>query len=146
MAIFVWPAVLLFSAMELLASIHIRPELKTNYLEHPRLFVVPFAVAASLISIPFFLSRKRDTRAFYASAVFLAAILLGAAVALYPVVLPASGDRAFNLTIYQAASSPQSLRLALYWWLPGIAVAIAYFVFLYRMFRGKVTTASGYGH
>jgi cytochrome d ubiquinol oxidase subunit II len=83
------------------------------------------------------LSRKKDKAAFYASSGFLTAIITGAAVGLHPNVLPASGDPQYSLTIYDAAASPDSLRLGLYWWLPGIAIAIAYFVFVYRMFAGK---------
>ncbi len=75
----------------------------------------------------------------------MVAMIVGAAVALYPNVLPASEDPRDSLTIYNAASSPESLRLALYWWIPGIAVAIAYFVLVYRMFRGKATLAHSYG-
>jgi cytochrome d ubiquinol oxidase subunit II len=31
----------------------------------------------------------------------------------------------------------------LIWWSVGIAIAVGYFVFLYRMFRGKVSLQSG---
>jgi cytochrome d ubiquinol oxidase subunit II len=72
-------------------------------------------------------------------------MVLGAAVALYPTVLPSSGNRAYDLTIFDAASGPETLRLALYWWIPGVAIAITYIVFVYRLFKGKAT-AGGYGH
>jgi cytochrome d ubiquinol oxidase subunit II len=58
--------------------------------------------------------------------------------ALYPVVLPASTDPAYNLTIYNSAAGAHGLRVGLMWWIPGMLIALGYFVFVYRMFRGKV--------
>jgi cytochrome bd ubiquinol oxidase subunit II len=141
-----WPFVLLLTVIQTVATILIRPGLERNYLRQPAWFVIPFAVATALILIPYCLAKSKDLAAFYASGAYLAAMILGGAVALYPQVLPASGDPQYSLTIYQAAASAASLRLGLYWWLPGIALAIAYFVFLYRMFRGKVAPEGGYGH
>jgi len=137
LAVFLWACVTLFTIIETVATLEIRPALMTNYLQHPVWFIVPVIVAVGLILVLYFLSRKKDKAAFYASAGFLTAIIAGAAVGLHPNVLPASGDPQYSLTIYDAAASPDSLRLGLYWWLPGIAIAIAYFVFVYRMFAGK---------
>ena len=53
-------------------------------------------------------------------------------------LLPASTDAANSLTIENAASSRHVLQIGLCWWLPGIALAIGYFIFIYGMFRGKV--------
>lgn len=140
-----WLFVILLTVIETIATILIRPELQTNYLHHPVWFAIPFIVAASLILIPCCLAKMKDSGAFYASATYLAAMIVGGAVAIYPNVLPASGNPQNSLTIFDAAASAASLRLGLYWWFPGIALAIAYFVFVYRMFRGKVS-AGEYGH
>ena len=40
-----------------------------------------------------------------------------------------------------ASSSESSLRIGLNWWLIGAPIAIAYFVFLMRLHRGKVVAA-----
>jgi cytochrome bd ubiquinol oxidase subunit II len=141
-----WVGVMLLTIIELFTSVLLRPQLRNNYFNHPIWFVVPICVGVGLFAIPFLLARGRDAAAFYACGVYLAGVVLGAAVALYPVVLPASGDPQFDLTIYAAASGPESLRLALYWWIPGIAIAIGYFIFVYRMFRGKTSATGGYGH
>lgn len=146
LAIFCWVGVVLFTTIETTVSLLIRPALETNYLRHPAWFVIPVAVAGALVFILYFLSRSQDAAALYSSGVFLAAMVLGAAVGLYPVVLPASENPQYSLSIYDAAASPESLRLALYWWIPGIAIAITYFVLVYRMFRGRVSSLSGYGH
>jgi cytochrome d ubiquinol oxidase subunit II len=54
-------------------------------------------------------------------------------------LLPASTNPAYSLTIYNAKTGPYSLSVGLVWWGLGVALAIAYFTFLYRSFRGKVT-------
>ena len=140
-----WVLVVLGTPFEGLATVFIRPTLKTNYLQHPLWFVVPFVVLWALVLIPFLIARAKDQAALYASGAYLATMIIGSAVALYPIVLPASENPQNDITIFNAASSPASLRLGLYWWLPGIAVAITYFVFVYRMFRGKARASSRYG-
>jgi cytochrome d ubiquinol oxidase subunit II len=65
-------------------------------------------------------------------------MLAGAAAALYPDLLPASGDTARSITIFNAAAGRHALSAGLVWWSGGILLAIGYFVFVYRMARGKV--------
>jgi cytochrome d ubiquinol oxidase subunit II len=70
-------------------------------------------------------------------------MLVGAAFALYPVVLPASTDPAYSLTIYNTAAGHHGLTVGLTWWILGMVLALGYFVLLYRMFRGKVRLEGG---
>jgi cytochrome d ubiquinol oxidase subunit II len=66
-------------------------------------------------------------------------MLGGAAFALYPVVLPASTDPAYSLTIYNAKTGDYGLRVGIIWWTLGMILALGYFAYLYRSFRGKVS-------
>ncbi len=145
LAMFLWSAVVVSTLVQTTATLLLRPELKTNYALHPGWCIIPLTVAGALILVVYFLAKDRDAAALYASGAFLAAMVVGAAVALYPRVLPASGNPQNSLTIYDAAASEESLRLGLYWWIPGIAIAIIYSVFVYRMFRGKTRATGGYG-
>lgn len=43
-----------------------------------------------------------------------------------------------SMTAYSAAATENSLRLALIWWPPGLALAVVYFVFISRRYAGKV--------
>ena len=61
-------------------------------------------------------------------------VLVGAAFALYPVLLPAR-DRQYSLTIYNSAAGAHGLRVGLVWWTFGAILAVAYFIFVFRMFR-----------
>jgi cytochrome bd ubiquinol oxidase subunit II len=145
LAVVLWVGMLILIGIVTTATLIIRPSLETNYFHNPAWFVVPFVAAGGLILIPYFLSRSRDLAAFYASGMLLAAMIVGAAVGLYPTLLPASGNPQYSLTIADAAASADSLRLGLYWWIPGIAIAVTYFVFVYGVFRGKTKASGGYG-
>jgi cytochrome d ubiquinol oxidase subunit II len=76
--------------------------------------------------------------AFVASALYIVGMLVGAAFALYPIVLPSSTDPALNLTIYNTAAGHHGLVVGFTWWILGMILALCYFTLLFRMFKGKV--------
>jgi cytochrome d ubiquinol oxidase subunit II len=82
--------------------------------------------------------KRAEKMAFLASALYIVGMLVGAAFALYPVVLPASTGPALNLTIYNTAAGAHGLSVGLIWWIPGMILVLGYFFFVYRMFKGKV--------
>jgi len=137
-----WPAVLLLTAVSLLATIYVRPGVLDNFRAHAILAIIPLVVVAALVAMPMLTRQGRERAAFRSSAAFLAAMLAGAAAALYPTLLPASGDAALNITIYNAAAGRHALSIGLIWWTGGMLLAIGYFVFIYRMFGGKVSSTS----
>jgi len=122
----------------LVATLAIRPELLANFRAHPGAFAVPASVFLSLAGMAYFLARGRDTAAFLASSLYIAAMLSGAALALYPVLLPATTDPALSLTIYNSAAPRYGLAGGLAWWSIGIILALAYNVIVYSYHRGKV--------
>ena len=133
------PVVIAMTAGGLAATVSVRSHLLTNYDAHPVAYAIPLIVAASLTGMFVFTRRGAELNAFLSSCAYLVAMIAGAAVAIYPNLLPASTDPAYSITIYNAASGSYSLGWGLVWWGFGIAVAIGYFVFIYWMFRGKVT-------
>jgi cytochrome d ubiquinol oxidase subunit II len=72
-------------------------------------------------------------------------MLASVAFSVFPYVLPSSLDPARGLTAQAAAADGHALRVALAWWLPGMALASGYAGFVYWKFRGKVA-ASGEGY
>ncbi len=93
--------------------------------------------------------RRNDQGAFLASCGYIVGMLVGAAFALYSEVLPASTDPNYSLTIYNTAAGAHGMSVGFVWWGIGMVFAAAYFVFIYRMFRGKVRVeegASGHGY
>jgi cytochrome d ubiquinol oxidase subunit II len=134
-----WIALVALTAVSLIATLYIRPRYLDNYRLHPWGWIIPVVVAAALISMRLFQSKGRDVAAFLSSAAYITAMLGGAAFAMYPYLLPASTNPSYSLTIHNTKSGAYSLTVGLVWWLIGIALAIGYFTFLYRSFRGKVT-------
>lgn len=61
------------------------------------------------------------------------------AFAMHPYLLPATTQPSYGLTIYNSQAGAYSLTVGLVWWLAGVALAVGYFAFLYRSFRGKVS-------
>lgn len=134
-----WPLLAVLTLASLWATLSIRPEMLANYRRHTILLVIPAAVAASLVAMFVFARKRAEKAAFVASSAYLALMLLGAAAAVYPNLLISTTDPALNITMYNAASGTHSLSIGLIWWGFGMLLAIGYVVFVYRIFRGKVT-------
>jgi cytochrome d ubiquinol oxidase subunit II len=139
LAVRLWPALIALTIVCLFATVYVRPAVLDNYRAEPVLLVIPLAVATALTLLPMRIHQRRERAAFLCSSMFLAAMMAGAAAALYPTLLPASGDAANSITIFSAAAGRHALTVGLVWWGFGMLLAVGYFVFIYRMFRGKVT-------
>jgi len=142
-----WVALAALTLISLPASIVVRKDTLDNYRAFPLAFAVPVIVLIALGGMHFFSRKGDDRQAFASSCVYLATMLVGAAVGLYPRLLPSSRDPAMDITIAKALSGPHTLQVGLIWWFLGISLALLYFVIVYRMFGGKVSASSeGYGH
>jgi cytochrome bd ubiquinol oxidase subunit II len=142
-----WGFLLLLTIVSLIATIHVRPTSLHNYYAFPVAFAIPVLVAACLGGILYFNRTGKDTAAFLCSGGYLAFMMVGAVAGLYPVILPSITDATLDITISKALSGPHTLHVGLVWWSLGMLMAVGYFVFVYRMFRGKVDLKStGYGH
>src|SRR5579863_9732253 len=133
-----WPLQLILTVVGLIATVSVRPGVLANYKEHVIGFVIPVLVFGSLAVMMHAILKHKDKIAFVASALYIVGMLVGAAFALYPVVLPASTDPALNLTIYNTAAGRHGLTVGFTWWILGMVLALGYFFFLFRMFKGKV--------
>src|SRR6266571_3757725 len=142
-----WLALLALTIVSLPASVIARPDTLDNYRAYPVLLAIPVVVLLALSGIPYFSGKSNDRRAFACSCAYLTVMLVGAAIALYPRLLPSSSDASRDITIQNALSGPHTLRVGLAWWAFGMCLAVTYFVIVYRMFKGKVSlTSGGYEH
>ncbi|HZU32826.1 MAG TPA: cytochrome d ubiquinol oxidase subunit II [Candidatus Angelobacter sp.] len=133
-----WPVLVVLTLISLLATLSIQPAALINYRSYPVLFIIPVGVALSLAAMVFNHRRSNDKAAFLSSCAYLVLMLVGAAAAVYPNLLLSTTDSSLNITVYNAAAGPYSLKYGLIWWTFGMALAIGYFIFVYRMFRGKI--------
>jgi cytochrome d ubiquinol oxidase subunit II len=127
----------------LAATLAVRPGVLTNFRTFPPCLLLPVVVAISLVLMELAARRRRPQLAFAASCAYLAAMLGGAAFALYPMLLPSSGEPARALTVTGAATSSYGLRVAMTWWLIALVAVLASFRYLYRTFRGKIAAGVG---
>ena len=144
-----WPVQVLLTGLSLIATMFVRPGVLTNFFKWPIGFAIPLVVVASLLYLFVAREKRNDKGAFLASCGYIVGMLVGAAFAFYPTVLPASTDPSYSLTIYNTATGAHGMQVGFVWWGIGMVLAIAYFVFVYRMFRGKVRVdegASGHGY
>lgn len=141
-----WPVVVALTGASLAATLYIRPDLLDNYKRLPMLCVIPAIVAAALFNMWRAEAKGHERAAFLSSCAYLISMLVGAAAGVYPNLLTSTTDPALNITVYNAHSGSYALSTGLIWWTLGMAIAVGYFVFVYRMFRGKVTTTSRHGY
>ncbi len=114
------------------------PHLSDTFKSNPGYFAVPLLVFLSIANIPRLASKKRYKRAFLFSSLTISLLLVMVAIELYPTLLLSTIDPAFNLTVYNAASSEKSLSIMLTIAAIGAPLVLSYTVFVYRTFRGKV--------
>jgi cytochrome d ubiquinol oxidase subunit II len=142
-----WVVLFAITVVSLVATIAVRSDALTNYYAYPVTFVIPMLVLGSLGGMVYFSRHQADRKAFASSCVYLSSMLVGAAISLYPRLLPSSGYLGHDITVQNSLSGPYAMRVGLIWWAFGMVLAIVYFVVVYRMFRGKVTLdGGGYGH
>jgi len=133
-----WPVQVLVTIFSLIATVYAVPHALANYSKWPIGYLAPVIVMASLVYLYVAHSGGNEKGAFLASCAYIVGMLVGAAFALYPNVLPASTGQQYSLTIYNAATGAYGLGIGVVWWTLGIILALGYFICSYRMFRGKV--------
>jgi cytochrome d ubiquinol oxidase subunit II len=146
-AVMLWPVQLLLTCLSLIATYFVRPHVMTNYGVHPIGVLIPMVVVGSLAVMAWANRQgraqeqrqsKKEKLAFLGSTLYIMGMLVGVAFALYPVLLPASTEPVYSLTINNSAAGHHGLVVGFIWWIIGTVLTLGYFVFVYRMFRGKV--------
>lgn len=138
-----WILVVLITAVSLIATLLIQPLSLRNYEAWPVLYIVPALVVLMLAGIEVFRRKRKVLAAFLCSCGYLVFMLVGAAIGLYPILLPSSTNPENAITIQNALTGAYALHVGLVWWVVGILLALAYFITNYWLFRGK---AEGHYH
>jgi cytochrome d ubiquinol oxidase subunit II len=141
-----WRAATLFWILSAVATAKVQPLLFRQFFARVWIWPLLLVIPISLFLVFSFLNRKREREAFLASACFILSMLASAAAGLYPNLLVSTLDPHYNLTVYNASASPVGLRFGLVVWSIAILLAVGYFTYLFRSFRGKVSLEDGYGH
>jgi cytochrome d ubiquinol oxidase subunit II len=115
-----------------------RPDMVRAFAARPWLWPLPLVAAVAPFWVRTALVRARELSAFLASAAFIASLLIATAGVLYPALLHSTLGSAHDIDAHRFASGTRGLEVALAWWVPAIALAVVYFINLFRSVRGKV--------
>ncbi len=129
--------IVLFSITSLYTLIYI-PHLSDDFKSQPALFIVPVLTFLSIANIPRLATKRKFRQAFFFSALSIAFLLILVAIEIYPTILLSTLDPAYNITVYNAASSEKSLGIMLLFAAVGIPLVAGYTFFVYKTFAGKV--------
>jgi len=120
------------------ASFSIQPNLIKQFRSHPWGLIFPAMAVVGIIGMRVLSSRRLDLLAFLASGLRLVGMLTSVAFGMFPNLLPSNISPDFGLTISNAATAEHGLIVGLTWFIPGMALAAGYSVFVYRHFTGRV--------
>jgi cytochrome d ubiquinol oxidase subunit II len=135
-----WPF-LLVSAVVFLGWTVLSTRLEDNYLKRPYWLVVPFLAVASLLLIKVAATRKRIGGAFFASCTMIVLVTFTGIIGLFPNLIPSRLDPAYGLTAFNASSSPYTLKIMTIVVLVFVPVVVGYQVWIYLIFRKKISSA-----
>jgi len=142
-----WLAVLPLWLAVTLATARPRPDIFTNLLDRPWSLAFVALMLGGVVGAFHFPRRGRELAAFLSSSAFLLGLLAATMAGIYPVWLRSTIDPAHSLTAPSSAAGSYGLQVALVWWTVGMALAGAYYAFLFRSTRGKVDVhTEGHGY
>jgi cytochrome bd-type quinol oxidase subunit 2 len=141
-----WIIVLVLGLLATFVTAQVQPRIYANLLVRPWTWLLLVLIVGSLAMVFLSLRRARELPAFLASSLFIASLLGATAAGQFPELLVSTLDPANDLNIYNAVAGGLGLRIGLFWWSVAILLAIGYFTYLFRSFRGKVTPSDGHGY
>jgi cytochrome bd ubiquinol oxidase subunit II len=134
----IWWIVAALTAIVTAVTFIVQPQVKANLTTWPVGIVFPLLAVAGLAGVQFEIIKRNQRKAFLASSAYLAGMLTSVVFGLYPMVLPGRNPF-YSLTVNSAKAADYGLKIGLIWWSFGMALAVGYFIFVYRNFAGKVS-------
>jgi cytochrome d ubiquinol oxidase subunit II len=134
-----WAAVVPLLLLTSVESGVVRPDLLGHAIHNPIWWLGLLLVCGAAITLISGVTTRHEMRAFIGSNLLLAGLLATGAAAIFPEVLHSTLASESSLTVYDVVASPNSLVYAAIWWPIGFALAATYFVFVSRLYAGKVS-------
>jgi cytochrome d ubiquinol oxidase subunit II len=129
-----------------LATAQVNPNIYTRLPQAPLAWIALLIVAFGLTAIFAGQLRGKPLLAFIGSGAFMLGLLAATAACVFPVMLRSTLNPDWSLTAHNAATDHYGLMAGLGWWCLGFPLAIAYFVLLFRLHRGKFKASEGEGY
>jgi len=132
-------------AVATVATHRVDPGLMSRVFARAVAYPVFLAGVLGVAALVWGMRRARHLQSFLGSCAIIASLLGLTAIGMFPTLVRSTLSPSANLTVMNAASSRQGLVSGFWWWVPAMVLAVAYFAFLFRMFRGKAS-GNEYGH
>jgi len=117
---------------------YIATRLFDNYINHPVLFVVLLIAVISFVALKLMIDKEKEWTCWFLSALTIVGIVFFGVIGLYPNLFPSSINPDYSLTVYNASSSPLTLKIMLTVVVIFIPIVLAYQIWAYNMFKGKI--------
>lgn len=132
-------AFILTYAITTMATLIYMPHMIDSFHDRPIFFLVAICNLLFVANIPREINRGADARAFLCSCLNIVCLLALYGIGTYPQVIRASNfPEQLSLTIYNSASSDQTLKILFLIAFIGMPLVISYTTAVYFIFRGKV--------
>lgn len=109
-----------------------------NFFSYPLLYLIPLLAYFSIAAAPRFIQKGHKGAAFLATSLGIMGMIGTLGAGLYPNLVPAVNP-AHALNIYNASSSPLTLKTMLVIALIGMPIVLVYTGWVYRLFSGQVS-------
>jgi len=134
----IWWLVLVLTIVLTAITFKVQPGVPANLALHPWGYVFPVLALSGLAGMLWFMRKHDELKSFLASCIYIVGMLTSVVFGLYPLVLPASTNPAYSLTVDNAKAADYGLRIGLVWWIVGMILVAGYTIHVYRSFAGKV--------
>ena len=133
-----WPIVLLLLFGTAVETAAVRRDLFTGMIHRPFAWLALAGVVGGSLAALLGQWRRRELTAFVGSCALISSLMAAGAVGVFPVMLHSTVAPENSVTAYSSVTDAHGLRLALMWWPLAFVLAVGYFVFISRYYRGKV--------
>jgi cytochrome d ubiquinol oxidase subunit II len=131
-------AFLLLYALTTIVTLLWLPGATRNFKNFPWAWAIVLLTVLAIANIPRAIHHGYPVRALVSSGCTIAGLIFLFGVAMYPNLIVSTISTDYNLTAYNAASSPKTLAIMRLMALIGMPFVLAYTAVIYWIFRGKV--------
>jgi cytochrome bd ubiquinol oxidase subunit II len=136
-----WKLVLALLLIVTIETGLVRYELFSNMIHEPFGWLGLICVAGGMIAVFGGLKGRFPSVALVGSTVFIAGLMIAGAAGVFPLMLYSTLARQYSLSAFNSAAAGHGLAVALVWWPAAALLAVGYFLFIFRYYKGKVKPA-----
>lgn len=125
-------------ALTTMATLIYMPHMLEALRQRPLFFLLAVVNLLAVANIPREITRGKDGFAFVSSCVNILCLLALYGIGTYPIVVRAVNEPSLSLTVFNAASSPYTLKILFFFAFLGMPLVLAYTIAIYTIFHGKV--------